>query len=735
MTAKISTIIIVFSFFAAFPAMGEESWTYLSNSNYVRSQVLNGNNLWLATSGGVVKFDISTGEMQQFDRATGLLYPGVDHIVIDGKGNIWCSSTYALCRYDGNKWEYFAQDNGLLPANSYGRYNNYVLAVDKNGDLWTSANSGIYHFNGDEFEQKFNFVTPYITFDNDGSLWRLTYEDGAYKYENGEWEHFSTENGLPDNFVYRIFFDSSGNIWFVSELGNIARYDGINMDVFDQNDGYIPYAIDLSEDSEGNLWFCNDYGMLLKFNGNEWSHFDRDFLYPDLEKEIPFYCNSISIDDSNIFWVGTNNGIIKITYPNVSCYELPSDYPIKNKPTALGTANDGTVWVGDSMGGISSFDGQNWITQFKYDWNIGEIKDFKFNSKGEIWVAYGRNLKLFFNDSWELIDVPIGEVNTINSILLDQSDNLWVTTAKEGVFYFDGEKWKNYIASETDKNGPISTRVEDGTYDNDGNLWFVGYLGVSKYDWDKWTWYTKDNGLIYDLEVWAVLYDSDGFIWFGTDDGLSCFDGVDKWKNFTTDDGLVSNSIYKIFQDSKGNLWFGTGSGVSKYDGEKFTSYTIQDGLYDNYINDITEDKNGNIWFATNYVGISIIHPDTSPNYSVLTLSTDKGRYRSGDTITLSVEGENKGEDKHVDIWLVMIDPAQNVYFALAWNDAPAPVISNIFFPAGFNMPKTTLSKFNVPNILPPISSAGTYIFAVGLADVSTTNFFHISTAQIEILP
>ncbi len=78
-------------------------------------------------------------------------------------------------------------------------------------------------------------------------------------------------------------------------------------------------------------------------------------------------------------------------------------------------------------------------------------------------------------------------------------------------------------------------------------------------------------------------------------------------KNYTVNDGLVSNSIRRIFQDSKGFLWIATWEGLSKYDGHVFTNYSTLNGLSHNLVNDFCELKDGRLYVALNNGSIDII--------------------------------------------------------------------------------------------------------------------------------
>src|SRR5690349_19529228 len=70
-------------------------------------------------------------------------------------------------------------------------------------------------------------------------------------------------------------------------------------------------------------------------------------------------------------------------------------------------------------------------------------------------------------------------------------------------------------------------------------------------------------------------------------------------KNYTTTNGLPSNTVYCAISDSKGYLWFSTEQGVARYDGSNFRVFTVDDGLTDNEVFRIFEDSKGRIWFLT----------------------------------------------------------------------------------------------------------------------------------------
>ena len=62
--------------------------------------------------------------------------------------------------------------------------------------------------------------------------------------------------------------------------------------------------------------------------------------------------------------------------------------------------------------------------------------------------------------------------------------------------------------------------------------------------------------------------------------------------------GFSSDLVYCTFQDSKSILWFGTDQGLVYYDNNKFRQYTTENGLPDPEVFNIWEDSRANLWLT-----------------------------------------------------------------------------------------------------------------------------------------
>jgi ligand-binding sensor domain-containing protein len=163
------------------------------------------------------------------------------------------------------------------------------------------------------------------------------------------------------------------------------------------------------------------------------------------------------------------------------------------------------------------------------------------------------------------------------------------------------------LGSLKDKGHNVHASLQDKA----GNLWFsTTGDGVYKYDGKSFTQYTTSNGLKSNT-VWCIFEDKSGKIWIGTDDGVCLYDPS---KTLKTSENKFSKiqisilyetlnseySVWSIMQDKSGKLWFATTIGVYVYDGKSFNFFKVTDDVKDCYANieKILEDNEGNFWFG-----------------------------------------------------------------------------------------------------------------------------------------
>lgn len=169
----------------------------------------------------------------------------------------------------------------------------------------------------------------------------------------------------------------------------------------------------------------------------------------------------------------------------------------------------------------------------------------------------------------------------IRSVVSDNNGGLWAGSRGAGLAHVDKDgksviyTTKSVPALKTD----FATAV---AVDKDGGVWFsqnadytnlsgtgaqlnfgIGYLKDGAI-----TWYDKAGGFIPDDYVQVIDIDEDGNVWFGSFGGITRFDGK-TWKTWTEKDGLPAASVSASAFDGEGGLWIGcypNGSGRSADD-------------------------------------------------------------------------------------------------------------------------------------------------------------------------
>ncbi len=112
--------------------------------------------------------------------------------------------------------------------------------------------------------------------------------------------------------------------------------------------------------------------------------------------------------------------------------------------------------------------------------------------------------------------------------------------------------------------------------------------------------------------VRALMQDKHGFLWLGTDEGLNRYDGTNV-KLYRLKKQGANEAISSLY-DTTDKIWIGTDEGVYTYDYkteaiEPFHVATSNDIRIKANTNHITQDKDGNLWFATIGQGVFRYNP------------------------------------------------------------------------------------------------------------------------------
>ena len=97
------------------------------------------------------------------------------------------------------------------------------------------------------------------------------------------------------------------------------------------------------------------------------------------------------------------------------------------------------------------------------------------------------------------------------------------------------------------------------------------------------------------------------------------FSQTPPYYHYTSSEGLASSQVYEMMQDREGYMWFATANGVSRFDGHKFTNYSTKDGLNTNSIICLIEGNKGEIYFGNEKEDFNIFDNGKIRKYSYQT--------------------------------------------------------------------------------------------------------------------
>ncbi len=413
-------------------------------------------------------------------------------------------------------------------------------------------------------------------------------------------ENFSSFNklqGLQNTNILSILAAKSGNLWFGTNGGGAAKYDGHNFSIFTKNEGLGNNNVScLYEDENGNLWFGTWGGGVTKYDGQ---YFTRFTTKEGLSNDYVF---SITGDRSGDIWIGTlEGGVSKYDGKNFTHFTTKEGLGF-NSILSIIEDTSGNLWMGTDGGGVSKYDGKS-FTNFTIKEGLSHniVTCITEDKKGNLWFGtQGGGISKYDGQSFTHFTQKEGLPNDfVLSVIEDKSGYLWFSTWGGGVVKYDMQNFTHF----TVLKGLPSNNVQSILEDKSGNLWFGGD-GISKYNSQGVRHFTKKEGI--NFSVQGIIEDKSGNLWIGTyGGGMLNYDG-ENFTQFTEKDPGYSNSVTSLLIDKSGNLWFGSwGGGVVKYDGQNFTHFTEQEGLSINRVTSIKEDKIGNLWIGTDFGGVS----------------------------------------------------------------------------------------------------------------------------------
>jgi len=288
------------------------------------------------------------------------------------------------------------------------------------------------------------------------------------------------------------------------------------------------------------------------------------------------YVRSMSIDPvAKSLWIGTSVGVLEIDINTRNMLNsFTRDQGLANEYVfGMLVDSQGRKWFGTNGGGITRYKDGQWKTFFPMH-GLADywVYSFAEQANGTLWIGTWAGLSEL-NPKTEKFTTHLKELvnEWVYGLAVDAKDRVWIGT-EGGINMYDGKTWAVWthqqgLGAPNSDNLPLSTNTGLGTR--------------SRHNLSVMTQGMKTYNPNY---VFTLIVAKDQTIWAGTwGGGVSHFDG-EHWTNYTKQQGLAGNIVYSLAQDRNGDFWFGTDEGLSHFDGNSWETMTKANGLIDNGI-------------------------------------------------------------------------------------------------------------------------------------------------------
>ncbi|MFN0123190.1 MAG: two-component regulator propeller domain-containing protein [Blastocatellia bacterium] len=452
-----------------------------------------------------------------------------------------------------------------------------------------------------------------------GYLWMTTF-DGLVRFDGVRFTVFNKSNspGLPSNRFIYLYEDRQGDLWAVLENGGIVRRHQGRFTTYALAQG-VPEGVvpQLGEDEQGNVLLYDlgyarqglYWGPDVRVRVWRWSG-DRFQAAEDLRATytgplIPVAENPIFLKYFRMIagevWLTTPKQVVRfLKGGGAQVYSEQTGLP--GKQPRLISSKQGMQQVITRDGA-----GRLWLTELKSMQSqlVSQQEPEGFNSfsgfadsEGNTW--FGANGNGLFRARRQTV-TPLGKAQGLGN-----SEVYPLLESRDGSLWIGttGAGLFRYKDNALRSYPAALKKVDDFhgfTYtlyeDRAGQLYVNGLWRWSESGYLKQPW-LREMLKLKVMSYWTMCQDRAGAYWVGTDIGVMRIENG-SLTHFTTKDGLAGNDTKVIIEDGQGGLWLGSYGGITHYRDGRFTAWTEKDGLPGNTVRALKLDSDGTLWIGT----------------------------------------------------------------------------------------------------------------------------------------
>ena len=530
--------------------------------------------------------------------AEGLPQNTVNGIVLLPNGELWLATFGGLARFDGHRFHVvdIATDEGL-PANRV-----VSLAPAGHDSFWFLTQQG--HLGKVAGGRAATLVQPaspsldaLALFAGDGGRLYCKLVDGSVWQTSGAhaWRLVlgSSDSG---GMLHAFTATEEGQVWVgwgnrLVRLRDATALESVGVPSVDP---------DLFARAGGGLWLGLKDGLAAFVGGR----LERIDVQPAIQGQV----NVVEPAGTGTLWVATPGGVSRVDRQTDGSWrreQVPLGLSAGAYIRSLRADAAGHLWIGTNGNGLLRVNRTD-ARRFGEREGLAEITALAGDGQGGAFVTSGcRGLFHLHADGVStpvrLRDprAPAGTADAGCGISLASAtdDGVW---ARFGSSLFrvrrQGQQVQRIREDLPDEEGPLAAT-------RDGSVWILSRRGNLRL-------LSPAGSLIRQLELDAPLVSAsvapDGALWVGGDGQVFRVAG-DNVQRFGPDAHVPRGLVRDIAAEADGTVWIGTyGGGAGRLRGSRVERVTAANGLPDNSVSRILHDGRGRVWVSTNR-GLAVI--------------------------------------------------------------------------------------------------------------------------------
>ena len=425
------------------------------------------------------------------------------------------------------------------------------ICSDEKGFLWMGGYTGLYKYDGTEFE-KYQINDRSVTVndivqDEDGNLWIGTNGDGIYCFDGESFTECKMDQKLDGaDIILKLLIDTEGNLFAGTKNGfyridqdyTAHCYEGTENQVFQ----------DVKELDSGEK-------LLIEKTG-------RMYLLDKAETEI----NEIKLSEKT------------------------------DEPRCSTSGKDGFFYVGTTGSSILKISNTGEVQQVIDADGLSSINEIYEFQSGKYWICSDTGIGFLENDKVKKQQFQMND--SVEEVCTDYQGNYWFVSSRQGVMQLYqngisdlGQYWgiSQAVNSIQEYNGMMYVGCEDGLY---------CYQDKTR----------VENSLTEACEgarIRQLYKDSENNLWVSTyQDGIKVFRNTGEIISFRAENsGLTTNQIRCVTETEDGSIVIGTENGLFEEKNQEIQVMTEDERLSTRRILDVSE-YDGSVYVATDGYGV-----------------------------------------------------------------------------------------------------------------------------------